>query len=88
MTERQKTMLDDLATALTTAARMAHGIETFTPAVEVARLRRVERAAVSLSACAGVPRHWTADEREGLLYLREALHGPVRPEGTVALEEA
>ena len=79
MTTRQQTLLEDLATALTAAARDAHAAGSPEARAErwaeALRLTRVKIAAESLVACAGSAAHWTEDEREGLMYLRRALYG-------------
>ena len=75
MTTRQIALLEDIAGALSDAARAAHAVEPPRTTVELRRLRRVEAAAESLVACAGAAAHWTEDEREGLGYLRVALYG-------------
>ena len=75
MTTRQQTLLEDLATALTAAARAAHAVGSPEMTAEALRGRRVKIAAESLVACAGAAAHWTDDEREGLGYLRVALYG-------------
>lgn len=85
MTTRQIALLEDFASALN-AVRAAYGAGP--PAAEIARLQHIEQAAVSLSACAGVPKHWSPAEREGLLYLRRALHGEGGCGGSIVASHA